>query len=311
MYYICFYEVLLESNGFSAAQTEKKLRGTGVLKMKVREPCLPLGWYPHDPGEIARFLGEWSAAGTAKPAVAAIAPHAGWFYSGRIAAAAVSSLDRGAETVAVLGGHLPGGSAPLFAEAEAVRTPLGLMPIDGELHKALKQELGGREDRYQDNTVEVLLPMVHFFFPRAKLLWLRLPADLSAFEAGKLIARTGKALGRKLAVLGSTDLTHYGENYGFAPQGGGIRALRWVAEQNDRAFIEAVEAGEPERILERAEQDRSSCSAGAVLGALACARTLHCGPARLLAYGTSADGAAEVPGSFVGYAAFGFYAGGG
>lgn len=275
--------------------------------MNVREPCLPLGWYPHDAGEIGRFLSEFSDPGTAKPAAAAIAPHAGWFYSGRIAAAAVSSLDRRTETVVVLGGHLSGGRPPLFAEEDAVRTPLGLLPIDDELRRVLRQDLEGREDRYQDNTVEVLLPMVHFFLPQAKLLWLRLPADLSAFEAGALIARTGKALGRKLAVLGSTDLTHYGENYGFSPQGRGVKALRWVEEQNDRAFIEAVEAGNPENVLERAEYDRSSCSAGAVLGALAYARTINCGPARLLAYGTSAAAAAEVPGSFVGYAALGFY----
>jgi AmmeMemoRadiSam system protein B len=278
--------------------------------MNVREPCLPLGWYPHEGEKISRFLSEFSDAGAAKSAAAAIAPHAGWFYAGRIAALAVSSLDREAKTVVVLGGHLPGGKPPLFAEEDAVRTPLGLMPVDDEFRKALRRELGGREDRYQDNTVEVLLPMVHFFLPQAKLLWLRLPADRSSFEAGRLIARTGKALGRRFAVLGSTDLTHYGDNYGFSPQGRGIRALRWVAEQNDRAFIEAVEGGDPEIVLERAEQDRSSCSAGAVLGALAAARTVNCGPARLLAYGTSAGRAeGEVPDSFVGYAAFGFFKG--
>jgi AmmeMemoRadiSam system protein B len=179
------------------------------------------------------------------------------------------------------------------------------MSLDAEFRGLLERELGGREDRYPDNTVEVLLPMVHFFLPRAKLLWLRLPADLSSFEAGKIIAGTGKALGRRLAVLGSTDLTHYGENYGFSPQGRGIKALRWVEKQNDRAFIEAVEAGDPETILERAEHDRSSCSPGAVLGVLAYARTENRAPPRLLAYGTSADSAeGEVPDSFVGYAAF-------
>jgi AmmeMemoRadiSam system protein B len=273
--------------------------------MIMREPCLPLGWYPHDEEEISRFLAEFSGTGSTKLA-AAIAPHAGWFYSGKIAAAAVSALDRDAETVVVLGGHLPGGMPPLFAEEDGVRTPLGNMHIDIELRGALKKQLSGRPDRYQDNTVEVLLPMVRFFLPRAKLLWLRLPADMSSFDTGKIIAGTGNALGRKLVVLGSTDLTHYGDNYGFSPRGRGARALAWVREVNDRAFIEAVEEGNPEKILDQAERGRSSCSAGAVLGALAYAQAVNAAPAGLLAYGTSADTAGEVPGSFVGYAAFGF-----
>jgi AmmeMemoRadiSam system protein B len=275
--------------------------------MILREPALPPGWYPRTPGEISRFLADFSppaAKPAAEPAAAAIAPHAGWFYSGRIAAAAVSALDRDVDTVVVLGGHLPAGAPPLFAEEDGVRTPLGTMPMDTELRALLRKETGGREDRYRDNTVEVLLPMVHFFLPDAKLLWLRLPAESASFETGRRIAGAGKALGRKLAVLGSTDLTHYGDNYGFSPQGRGPKALRWVREVNDRAFIDAVEAGLPEEILRRAETDQSSCSAGAVLGVLGFAQAAGRPHPRLLAYGTSADAEDDVPGSFVGYAAF-------
>jgi AmmeMemoRadiSam system protein B len=253
-------------------------------------------------------LSDFHGGENPKSAAAAIAPHAGWFYSGKIAAAALSCLDPGAETVAVLGGHLPGGAPPLFAEEDGVRTSLGTMEMDGELRERVKKDLGGRGDPYQDNTVEVLLPMVKYFFPRAKLLWLRLPGEFRSFEAGKILAGAGKALGRKLAVLGSTDLTHYGDNYGFSPQGRGGGALKWMREVNDRAFINAVEGGNPEEILERAERDQSACSVGAVLGVLGYAQALGTGPARLLAYGTSADGEDQVPGSFVGYGAFGFMA---
>ncbi|MDL2229991.1 AmmeMemoRadiSam system protein B, partial [Treponema sp. OttesenSCG-928-L16] len=62
--------------------------------------------------------------------------------------------------------------------------------------------------------------------------------------------------------------------------------------------------GDPHRVLESAERDRSACSAGAVLGALAYAAARKAGPAELLMYGTSADAeGAAVPDSFVGYAA--------
>jgi AmmeMemoRadiSam system protein B len=179
------------------------------------------------------------------------------------------------------------------------------MPLDRDLGAAISQTLGCKPDRYADNTVEVLAPMARYLFPGAKLLWLRFPADKSAFDAGREIARIAQKLGRKLVVLGSTDLTHDGENYQFAPQGEGEKALVWVREVNDARFIAAVKSGDPEAILRRAEEDRSACSAGAVLGALGFARERGAANAELLAYGTSADQSpGEVPSSFVGYGAF-------
>jgi AmmeMemoRadiSam system protein B len=306
-------------------------------QMKIRESSLPAGWYPRDAAGLTRFLEDWRAGESLPRAWAAIAPHAGWFFSGKIAAAAVSSLDREAETVAILGGHLAGSSPILVAGEDAFRSPLGLMPMDGELRDVFTAALerkarrsggtGWAPDRYRDNTVEVLVPMVHFFFPRAKLLALRLPADSSSWETGALLAAGAAALGRKLAVLGSTDLTHYGTNYGFFPQGRGEAALKWVREVNDRRFIQAVLAGDRTAVLERAEGEFSACSAGAVLGAMgfAAAPAQGEGPGeaparglggdfvqgftpRLLAYGTSADAeAGGTPDSFVGYGAIGFF----
>jgi AmmeMemoRadiSam system protein B len=275
--------------------------------MVIRERRLPAPWYPENSEGVSRFLEGLPPAKEPRNAVAAVAPHAGWFYSGRIAAAAVSAPDPEAETVAVIGGHLPAGMPPLFAEEDGVRTPLGDLLIDGEFRELLKKDLGGRPDRYQDNTVEILLPMVRYYFPRSRLLWIRLPAETASLEAGEAIARTAALLNRKTVVLGSTDLTHYGDNYGFSPRGRGKEALDWVREVNDAAFIRAVLEGDGEGILRRAEEDLSACSAGAVLGALGFARSAGGGKARLLAYGTSADADSRVPGSFVGYGALGWY----
>jgi AmmeMemoRadiSam system protein B len=249
-------------------------------------------------------LGPFSKKTGAEGAAAVIAPHAGWYFSGKTAALAVSALDRDAETVAVIGGHLPRSAPFLFAGAEGVKTPLGVMEIDRELAEDLKEKLSGRPDRYQDNTVEVLLPMVRWFFPRARLLWMRFPAEASSFEAGKLLAERAKALGRRLALAGSTDLTHYGRNYGFSPRGSGKEALEWVKKVNDAAFIRAVLSGDPAGVLRRAEEDYSACSAGAVLGAMGFAGSSGPPHAELLAYATSADVTEEeFPDSFVGYAA--------
>jgi AmmeMemoRadiSam system protein B len=271
--------------------------------MNLRENSLPPGWYPRNEGEIARFLSDFNPGKGGAPAV--IAPHAGWYYSGRIAAAALSCLDSDAQTVAIIGGHLPSGMPPLFALEDAVKTPLGPMSIDSELRELLIQELKGREDRYRDNTVEVLLPMVRYFFPRASLIWIRLPAEIESFEAGKTIARCAQKLKRRICVAASTDLTHYGDNYGFSPRGRGEKALKWVTEVNDARFIQAVLEAGPDTVLQRAEKEFSSCSPGAVLGALGFAEVPGKG-ARLLEYSTSAAREEECPDSFVGYAAIAF-----
>jgi AmmeMemoRadiSam system protein B len=307
--------------------------------MIIREPSLPPGWYPRSAGEITRFLKKWKdsvpspeAAGysTAETGfnwegpggLAAVSPHAGWYYSGAVAAAAFASLDGGAETVAILGGHLAASSPVLAYTEDAVAGPLGPMEIDGELRDALCSALEQEgspwaPDSYRDNTVEVLVPMARFFFPRARLLALRLPAGSSSYEAGRLLAEAAGTLGRRLAVIGSTDLTHYGRNYGFSPRGRGAEALAWVRETNDRRFIDAVLSGDPPLVLGRAEEEMSACSAGAVLAVLGFVQAGHrdvsggvrdSGPAELLAYGTSADmdDTGEVPDSFVGYAAIGW-----
>jgi AmmeMemoRadiSam system protein B len=216
-----------------------------------------------------------------------------------------------------MGGHLPAGLPPLFAEEDGFAGPFGNMEMDRELRSLVQKELwrkrfprGTAPDRYHDNTVEVLVPMVHYFFPKAWLLWLRLPAEMAAYEAGRILFQAGKSLNRNVVVLGSTDLTHYGDHYDFSPMGTGKKALDWVREVNDRRFIETLLQGKAEKILERALEDRSACSVGAVLGTLGFAQAEGADQGELLAYGTSADGSPqdqENPGSFVGYAALGWY----
>jgi AmmeMemoRadiSam system protein B len=278
--------------------------------MILREPCLPSGWFPRQREKIEEFLDPFKGSKEALlPAVAAIAPHAGWYYSGRLAALSVSSLASGAETVVVIGGHLPRGASVLAAREDGVKTPFGAMMIDSEFREAFGKRITIAPDNYQDNTVEVLLPMAHYFYPESKLLWLRFPAQISSFEAGKILAETAADLGRKIVVLSSTDLTHYGRNYGFSPKGSGKPALEWVKRSNDAAFINAVLSGDAALALKRAEDDSSACSAGAVLGALGFA-SLKGNKAKLLEYSTSADVLEseddDVPDSFVGYAAISF-----
>jgi AmmeMemoRadiSam system protein B len=306
------------------------------IVMNLRKRLLPLGWYPQSAEKIKRFLEQIPPNQDKKGAVAAIAPHAGWYYSGHIAARALETLKTEVDTVIVIGGHLAAGTSPLFAEEDGVVTPVGDLEIDREFRDILWKELGGKPDRYYDNTVEVLLPMVKYFYPRSRLIWLRLGAEIQSYDVGKTIRKIGLSLKRQFALIGSTDLTHYGLNYDFAPYGTGRKALEWMKPVNDAAFIRAVMSGDGGDTLRRAETDRSSCSAGAVLACMGYVQSLAASDAVLLSYSTSADtpgtsfdGAAvsraalgggsseetvssnvdDIPDSFVGYAAMAWYPG--
>ncbi len=267
--------------------------------MAIRKRELPPGWYPLTEQKTRERIEEY-LRNLAKPghqALAGIAPHAGWEFSGRIALEVLQNIYRKSETVVVIGGHLPAGGGILAASEEGYETPLGNIAADVELLKALKEQIPVHADRYPDNTVEVQLPFIKYLFPRAKGLALRAAPAAEAIQLGEILAELGFRLKRDIAVIGSTDLTHYGSNYGFAPQG--RKAVRWVREVNDKRIIESLLTLNHTEAIKRALAEKSACSAGGAVAAAAFAGKNGVKGGILLDYSTSYD---VLPGeSFVGY----------
>lgn len=273
--------------------------------MSVRKRVLPPGWYPGSAEETRRTIeGYVSEAGPvpAGRAVAGVAPHAGWAFSGRIALRVLLNFHRAAETVVVVGGHLPPSAGILAAFEAGYETPLGILAADLELLEKVSGLLESplREDRSPDNTVEVQLPFLKYLFPDSLALALRAAPSEAAEDLGRAIQQAAEGLGRSVAVLGSTDLTHYGSNYGFSPAGRGERAVKWVKEVNDRGFIESLLEMDGPGALRRAAEDQSACSAGGAAAALAFARKFGVKRGELIEYTTSYDLYPDE--SFVGYA---------
>jgi MEMO1 family protein len=288
--------------------------------MSLRRRRLPPGWYPSDPESVQGLVRSWIETGpgaktgvaSAGAALAAIAPHAGWAFSGRLAALAAASLAPARfSTLVIVGGHLPAGARPLAAGESAYDSPFGPVEADLELLQALESRLqaGGKavtgRDEAADNTVEVLLPIIAVLYPGVRLLWLRAPNDSTSIELGQALQAASASLGRTVACLGSTDLTHYGPNYGFSPMGRGAEAEIWVRERNDRDFIDALLAMDGPEALRRAESEHSACSPGAAVAALSFASSSGASRAALLDYSTSLE--VRRDDSFVGYAAIAFY----
>src|SRR4030042_323617 len=66
------------------------------------------------------------------------------------------------------------------------------------------------------------------------------PPAPGSLRIGERAVEISRDLGRKTFVLGSTDLTHYGYNYGYAPKGVGKAAVDWVKKENDKRLVDLI-----------------------------------------------------------------------
>jgi AmmeMemoRadiSam system protein B len=270
--------------------------------MNVRKRYLPTGWYPKDQVSTEAKI---QTLAIDEPQIkydvlAAIVPHAGWEFSGKAAVDVFKSIKRIPETVVVVGGHLHASSGLYAAYEDAYETPLGIIEADLPLLKSLALKIRFREDSVPDNTVEIQLPFIKYFFPQAKVLWLRASPSEEALNLGEVLWQLSLSLSRKLLVIGSTDLTHYGLNYGFMPKGLGEKAVEWVKKENDKHVLDALIALELDKALDYALHEHSACSAGGAVAAANFAKTGGLQKGKLLSYYTSWD--IYPSDSFVGYA---------
>jgi hypothetical protein len=113
------------------------------------------------------------------------------------------------------------------------------------------------------------------------------------------VAALSLQLGLTIKVIGSTDLTHYGSNYGFVSKGSGKQAVDWVRNENDRRVINAMLELDAAKVIAEARANQNACCAGAAATAIETAKNLGADSANELVYATSYD---KSPGdSFVGY----------
>ncbi len=213
-------------------------------KPEVRRPAVAGSFYPADPAALAAEVDELlgnadSGAGAASQRpVALIAPHAGYVYSGPVAASAYARLARCRppfRKVVLIGpDHYVGFNGLAASSARAFETPLGLVPQDRTLLDkvlALPQVKVLDEAHAQEHSLEVHLPF--------------LQKVLGEFETVALVAgqATPEEVSQVLDVVlddeqtllvVSSDLSHY-LDYGSAGR-------------TDRATVAAICALEPNEI---------------------------------------------------------------
>jgi hypothetical protein len=277
--------------------------------MNRRKRILPRGWYPIDEKdckrEIESYLEGWAPPQLpAGKGLGGIVPHAGWYFSGKLAARVFHTLklNSKADVVVLYGGHLSTEGFPRIVTEEACETPFGDMEIHTNFVKVLTKgmDIEKESPTSGDNTIEIQLAMVKYFFPKAKLVAIRSPLSRRAETLGKEVAAIAKKEGIAIVAIGSTDLTHYGPNYGFLKKGVGPASVEWVKKENDKGFIDRALSMDAEGLLKHAIENDSACSAGAAMAAVATCKALGSQKGVLLDYYTSYDIMRDD--SFVGYA---------
>jgi len=288
--------------------------------MGIRSTDFAGTWYPGSKGECGRAIRGYmedlplhEGGSGASRYYGGIVPHAGWYFSGKTALSVFNSIHRRAaslserdrpDTFFLFGMHLPANSPHYLFIDEGLKTPFGTIKVNARAAELLGDSFDFiREDagRYTpDNTIELQLPFIKFLFPEASIVAAGISPNETAVDIGEKAAAIAEDLGMVPCFIGSTDLTHYGPNYGFTPQGIGKKSVTWVKEVNDKKIVDAFLSAEPLRVLNEARSSHNACCSGAAAAAIAAARRSGAKTGYLTQYTTSYD--IHPDSSFVGYA---------
>jgi len=269
------------------------------MVMRIRAPVVAGQFYPAGrDGCLEEIRACLASRPVSEPLpqsiVAGLVPHAGWTFSGDLAAmvfAAIRKQRPSVRTFIIFGtAHSYFAALPAVDDSESWRTPLGAAAIDAELRDALLDRrvvvVDDQAHQYE-HSIEVQVPFIQHLFPEAQILPVVVPPVETAIALGEAAAELARDPDRTVVCIGSTDLTHYGPRYGFTPMGRGSDGLQWASNVNDREFIDSAVALDAQRLLPTAIVKCNACGPGAAAAAIAAARKLGVKQGQLLAYTNS------------------------
>lgn len=245
--------------------------GTARELEKQIERC-----YEHElgPGVIPRA----NSSGP-REIVAVVVPHAGYDYSGPVAAHAYKQLadDGVCATAVILGPNHTGYGYPVSLWAGAAwKTPLGDVEIDQELAQSF---LGGaiRADaaaHIHEHSIEVQLPWLQHIYRSVRIVPIAMLAQ--DIETARVVGEAVARAGDDTVIIASSDFTHYEPHP--------------IAVEKDSALIEAIVALDEEELYRRCEKlDCTMCGYGPVAAAIVAAKRRKAREASLLKYATSGE----------------------
>jgi hypothetical protein len=254
-----------------------------TAERRVRDPAVAGQFYAADPAALGEQIADCFAheigpgrlgeadrsgdeAGDSSPRRlrGLVAPHAGYSYSGPVAAHAFAALARSPrpDAVVVLGpNHTGVGERVAVSPADAWRTPLGTVPVATDLASALVSAVPAAEfderAHAREHAIEVQLPLLQYVADDLSVLpvCMRDQTRETSLAIGDALAELVETSDAELLLLASTDLTHYEPHE--------------RATEADRAVLERIEAGDYDGLYDRLERTgHSMCGYGAVAAVL-------------------------------------------
>lgn len=264
--------------------------------MRIRKPAVAGLFYEGTPESLKKRL-EWCFKHKLGPGklpkvnpqgsrriVGLIVPHAGYMYSGPVAANAyyALALDGVPEIFIILGPNHQGvGSLIATCESEVWQTPLGDVLVDTRLAKEIVKESGivdiDDEAHKYEHSIEVQLPFLQYIY-ESNFKIVPIAMMLQDMESSRIL---GNALAKVLkesnaVIIASSDFTHYEPHD--------------VAKSKDMKAIEKILRLDPEGLFDVVRRNNiTMCGVGPVATMLTAAKLLGASVTQLLRYATSGD----------------------
>lgn len=261
----------------------------------LRRPAVAYQFYPGEPTVLKRTVESLIRKNVEKEdALAMIAPHAGYIYSGRVAGSVYSRVKL-PDTILLLGPNHTGlGERAAVMPDGEWEMPFGKMPVNGKLAFLLMGESPLLADdstaHLGEHSLEVQLPFIHHFNPNATIV----PVTIMYLdykgceELGKAAANAIRKYKDRVLIVVSSDMNHYESDA--------------VTRKKDKKAIEKILTLNPEGLMRAVSaEDISMCGIIPAAIALVAAKELGAKKAEVVDYATSGDASGDYA-HVVGYA---------
>lgn len=273
------------------------MKGYGMEKTPLRNPVVAGQFYPSSAEALKKQIGRF-LAGTAQKqeVIACMMPHAGYVYSGPVAAAVASGIAI-PDTVILLGPNHTGYGKQFSIMLEGTwRTPFGDLEIDTELARSILARSKHLEEDSRahefEHSLEVELPILQYFRNDFSIVPIAIMSEDEAVlcNIGDEIASVIRERKEKKSTLivASSDMTHY------EPQA--------AAEGKDKEAIGAILELDEQKLTRNVRRlGITMCGYAPVVIMLRAAKALGAKHAKLVKYQTSGDVSGDYD-NVVGYA---------
>ncbi len=275
------------------------------MKEGIRKSILAGTWYPGRPdvlrADVERFLAEASVE-PAGQVVGLVSPHAGYAYSGGVAAYAYQLVRGGGfDSVIVIGpSHRAYFQGASVYERGGYETPLGIVPVDADL----AEKLIARSNRIssipsghaQEHSVEIQLPFLQVALGSFSFVPIVMGGQ-GRRDCEELSGAIVESVGdRKVLLVASSDLSHFHSDERARSMD--FRILKHLESMDADGLFRELESGSSE-----------ACGGGPMAVVMMAAKKLGADTGKVLKYANSGDVTGDRQG-VVGYAAAAFFKGG-